>query len=123
MMLTRKTIVATPARQTARNVVAHGLKENVAKLAPITDVAAVRIPTLNWQVPNVEGKKASVAIYAHLASKYGGQLNPAAAAEGLELYDEVVADARARPGAHPNIDLLLQVIADGSSHQLVVDKQ
>lgn len=33
------------------------MQENVAKLAPITDVAAVRIPALNWQVPNVEGKK------------------------------------------------------------------
>ncbi|KAG2425455.1 hypothetical protein HXX76_013665 [Chlamydomonas incerta] len=123
MMLARNTAVATPARQAARNVVVHGLKENVARLAPITDVAAVRIPALGWQVPNVEGKKASVAIYAHLASKYGGKLNAAAAQEGLALYDEVVADARARPGAHPNIDLLLQVIADGSSHQLVVDKQ
>jgi hypothetical protein len=60
------------------------------------------------------GKKASVAIYNHLALKYDGRLTPAAASEGLQLYAEVVDDAKARPGAHPNIDILLQVV---SKHQ------
>ncbi len=31
-------------------------------------------------------------------------------AEALELYAEVVDDARARPGAHPNIDILLDLL-------------
>lgn len=56
------------------------------------------------------GKEASVAIYAHLAQKYGGSLNQAAAQEGLSLYDEIVADAKAHPGSHPNIDILLDVL-------------
>lgn len=30
--------------------------------------------------------------------------------EGLSLYSEVVADAEAHPGSHPNIDILLDVI-------------
>jgi hypothetical protein len=37
-------------------------------------------------------------------------LNAATAALALEWYDEVVADAKARPGAHPNIDLLFEVV-------------
>jgi hypothetical protein len=45
-----------------------------------------------------------------LARKYEGRLTLDAAQEGLALYAEVVADARARPGAHPNIDLLLGVL-------------
>ncbi len=69
-----------------------------------------------------QGKKASVAIYAHLAASYGGRLTVEAAAEGLRLYDEVVEDARNRPGAHPNIDLLLQVAQQGTAHELVVDR-
>jgi hypothetical protein len=60
--------------------------------------------------PTLAGKKASVSIYAHLATKYGGSLSTAAAQEGLDLYDEVVADVKARPGAHPNIDILFDVL-------------
>jgi len=56
------------------------------------------------------GKKASVAIYHHLAQKYAGSLTPEAAQEGLDLYDEIVADARAHPGSHPNIDILLDAL-------------
>lgn len=46
-----------PGRNAAsprQRVVAFGLKENVAKLAPITDIARVRIPALGWSVENVE---------------------------------------------------------------------
>ncbi len=64
-------------------------------------------------VPNVDGKRASFAIFAHLAAAHDGQLGPAAAAEGLRLYGEFVAEARAQPGSHPNIDLLLQVVENG----------
>ena len=108
---------------TTRGVACRGLKENVARLAPISDVQRVRIPSANWSVENVEGKKASVAIYAHLSAKHGGRLGKAAALEGLQLYDEVVADARQRPGAHPNIDLLLKVAEEDLSLDLVVDRQ
>lgn len=56
-----------------------------------------------------QGKMASVAIYNHLALKHGGRLTADAAREALALYDEVVADAKAHPGSHPNIDLLFKV--------------
>jgi hypothetical protein len=75
------------------------LKENVAKLPSIANVQRVRIPAAgDWEIPNVEGKKASVAIYAALAVQFGGKLNRESAQRGLELYAEVVEDAIARPG-------------------------
>lgn len=92
-----KTLGFQSTRTTARSVVCRGLKENVAKLPAIDGIARVRIPSLDWSVENKEGKKASVAIYSYLASTYG-KLNKDAAQKGLELYDEVVADAKARPG-------------------------
>ncbi|KAL6753699.1 hypothetical protein V8C86DRAFT_2721165 [Haematococcus lacustris] len=94
-----------------QSTVARGLRENVAFLPGIEHVRAIRIPRLSIEIPNVEGKKASVAIYNHLAQKYNGKLSEAAASEGLQLYAEVVEDAKNRPGAHPNIDLLLRVLS------------
>ena len=41
-------------------------------------------------------------------------LNQFAARHGLALYAEHTADARARPGAHPNIDRLLAIAEQGA---------
>mmetsp|Transcript_32374 Transcript_32374/g.82211 ORF Transcript_32374/g.82211 Transcript_32374/m.82211 type:complete len:118 (-) Transcript_32374:290-643(-) len=109
-------------RVSTRQVAARGLKENVAALPSTDGVKAVRIPQLQWEIKPQPGKMASVAIYSYLAQAYGGQLNSAAADKGLALYDEVVADAVARPGAHPNIDLLFKVKSEGLSVDIVVDK-
>jgi hypothetical protein len=49
---------------------------------------------VNHTIPNAPGKKASVAIYAHLAAKYGGKITADAAREGLELYGEYVEEAK-----------------------------
>ncbi|GLC40052.1 hypothetical protein PLESTM_000986600 [Pleodorina starrii] len=94
------------------------------QLPPTTDVVRVRIPELQWAIENVEGKRLSIAIYTHLANTYGGKLSREAAEEGLRLYGEdVVQDARQRPGAHPNIDLLFRVIQEEAAHDLLVERQ
>ncbi len=57
LMRTAAHFSTAPGRNAAsprQRVVAFGLKENVAKLAPITDIARVRIPALGWSVENVE---------------------------------------------------------------------
>lgn len=69
----------------------------------------------------MEGKKASVAIYAHLAKAHNGKLNKASAAEGVELYAEKAEEARQHAGSHPNIDLLFRVIAENATYDIVVD--
>ena len=58
-------------------------------------------------IENKPGQTGSLVVYAALAALYGGSITPAAACLGLEWYAEHVADARAFPGKHPNIDRLL----------------
>jgi hypothetical protein len=101
----------------------RGLKETVQQLAPIDDLQQVVVGggSEPWVIANAPGKKASLVIYAHLAKKYNGQLTPAAAKEGLQLYGEYVEEAQQQPGSHPNIDLLLDVVASGSSRALTVE--
>ena len=60
-------------------------------------------------IPAAPGKMGSLRVYNALAEQFGGVLNADAVAQGITWFAEHVADARARPGAHPNIDLLLDV--------------
>lgn len=68
-------------------------------------------------IPNQAGKAGSLAVYAALAAQYG-QIDVAAAEQGLVWFAEHTDDARAHPGNHPNIDRLLQVIASGQGYRV-----
>ncbi|GFR51614.1 hypothetical protein Agub_g14040 [Astrephomene gubernaculifera] len=92
------------------------------ELPSTTNVARVCIPDLQWSIDNVDGKRLSVAIFTHLAATYGNKLTKEGAEEGLRLYGDVVQDAHARPGAHPNIELLMRVAQEGSSYELSVER-
>lgn len=70
-------------------------------------------------IPNAPGKAGSVTVYNALATKHGS-INVAAAEEGLQIFAEHTEDAKARPGAHPNIDRLLDVIATGKGYAVKV---
>lgn len=59
---------------------------------------------------NRPGQAGSVAVYHALAARHG-LVDAAAAQDGLALYAEHTADARAFPGKHPNIDRLLAIAA------------
>jgi hypothetical protein len=59
------------------------------------------------------GQSGSLAVYNYLLGKYG-DINAAAASEGLELYAEHTEDAKENPGKHPNIDRLLTLVLTGS---------
>ena len=63
-------------------------------------------------IENQPGKKGSLAVYQYLEQNFG-IINAEAAALGLDVFAEHTADAKNRPGAHPNIDLLLEVV-DGA---------
>lgn len=114
----RRQAPATAARtRRSTTTKTSALKDNVARLTPefppetmqkvvVRDAAGAEVVT----IPNAEGKRASLVFYAAVAStRQGGALDAAAADELLTLYDEVVADAVAHRGSHPNIDLLLDV--------------
>ncbi|RZL11719.1 MAG: DUF2322 family protein [Rubrivivax sp.] len=98
--------------------------DNLKQLPPVTHLSALRLqdPTgaIVATIENKPGQSGSLAVYAALADRHGA-INPAAAQEGLDLYAEHTADARAFPGKHPNIDRLLDVIASGQT--LTVQRQ
>ena len=64
------------------------------------------------RIENKPGQAGSLRLYHALFQRFGA-IDRAAAEEGLRLYAEHTADARAHPGKHPNIDRLLTIIASG----------
>lgn len=92
--------------------------DNLRQLPSIAHLAALHLRDAAGNVvasiENKPGKTGSLTVYAALAAKHG-RIDKAAAEEGLELFAEHTADARARPGAHPNIDRLFEIIASGQA--------
>ncbi len=92
--------------------------DNLKSLPSVAHLAAIELTDAAGQVvariENKPGQAGSLAVYAALAAKHCG-INPAAAQEGLSLYAEHTDDARAHPGKHPNIDRLIDLLAQGKS--------
>lgn len=91
-------------------------KDNLAQLPSIDGVA--RIDLIDGaggvvaSIENQPGKQGSLAVYQHLREVFE-RLDARAAEYGLALFGEHTADARNRPGAHPNIDRLLAIVSGG----------
>lgn len=92
-------------------------KENLQHLPPIDGVQRIDLIDTNGAVvatiENQPGKHGSVAVYQYLQQAFGA-LDAKAAEYGLAVFAEHTADARNRPGAHPNIDRLLAIVAGGA---------
>ena len=90
--------------------------DNLKQLPSIAHIAELQLidadGNLSASIPNAPGKTGSVTVYNALFAKHGS-INVAAAEEGLQLFAEHTEDAKARPGAHPNIDRLLQIAESG----------
>lgn len=93
--------------------------ENLRQLPPVDHLAALELLDAQGHVvasiPNQPGKTGSLTIYAALAAQHGGAITPTAAEQGLQLFGEHTAAAKAHPGSHPNIDRLLDVLRTGHS--------
>lgn len=91
-------------------------KENLAQLPPIDGVQRIDLVDAQGAVAvsieNQPGKQGSVAVYQYLKQAFGA-LDAKAAEHGLAVFAEHTVDARARPGAHPNVDRLLAIAAGG----------
>eukprot|EP00186_Timspurckia_oligopyrenoides_P003767 CAMPEP_0182442458 /NCGR_PEP_ID=MMETSP1172-20130603/1373_1 /TAXON_ID=708627 /ORGANISM="Timspurckia oligopyrenoides, Strain CCMP3278" /LENGTH=262 /DNA_ID=CAMNT_0024637327 /DNA_START=66 /DNA_END=854 /DNA_ORIENTATION=- len=95
------------------------MKQNLAKLPSIDGLYSVKLsamdsemkarPEYDTEILNVEGKRASVAIFNGLATEFG-VIDSKAAEKGLAWYGHFVKEAKENPGSHPNIDLLFSVI-------------
>ena len=92
-------------------------KDNLQQLPPIDGVQRVDLVDAEGAVvasiENQPGKQGSLAVYQHLKQAFGA-LDAKAAEHGLLVFGEHTADARERPGAHPNIDRLLAIAAGGA---------
>ena len=97
--------------------------DNLKQLPSIAHISELQLVDsdgkLAASIPNAPGKAGSVTVYNALYAKHGS-INVAAAEEGLQLFAEHTEDAKARPGAHPNIDRLLDVIASGKGYAVTV---
>ena len=90
-----------------------GFQDNLATLPTADTLARIELTGPDGSAELIEnrpGSQGSLRIYRHLALRHG-EINPAAAAEGLALYAEHTEDARLHPGKHPNIDRLMDVQA------------
>ncbi|QGP80074.1 DUF2322 family protein [Sphingobium sp. CAP-1] len=91
-------------------------KDNLQLLPPIDGVARIELidatGAMVASIENQPGKQGSLAVYHYLQQVFGG-LSAEAAEHGLALFAEITADARERPGAHPNIDRLFGIAAGG----------
>jgi len=89
-------------------------KDNLQQLPPIDGVLRLDLVDANGAVvasiENQPGKQGSLAVYQYLQHTFGA-LDAQAAEHGLIVFAEHTADARNRPGAHPNIDRLLAIVA------------
>ncbi|MDE2404286.1 MAG: DUF2322 family protein [Sphingomonadales bacterium] len=98
-------------------------KDNLAQLPAIAGIRRIDLAdpsgALVASIENQPGKQGSLAVYQHLNQRFG-TLDRAAAEHGLALFAEHTADARARPGAHPNIDRLLAIVAGEPALRIVV---
>jgi len=101
-------------------------KNNLQLLPSIDGVARIDLidpnGTVVTTIENLPGKQGSLAVYRYLQESFG-TLNADAAAHGLAVFAEHTADAKNRPGAHPNIDRLLEILdgADALNMRLVED--
>jgi hypothetical protein len=93
-------------------------KANLQLLPSIEGLACIELidpsGAIVAAIENQPGKQGSIAVYQYLQQKFG-TLDANAAAHGLAVFAEHTVDAKCRPGAHPNIDRLLE-IAGGTAH-------
>lgn len=112
-----------PQQMLAKIAPGATFKENLALLPPITGVSRVELRdqagAVVGTIENQPGKQGSLAVYAYLAEVFAS-LDAAAAEHALAVFAEHTPDARARPGAHPNVDRLFAIARGDAPLQLKV---
>lgn len=88
-------------------------KENLQLMPSIDGIQGIDLVDVDEvtvsSIENQPGKQGSLAVYHYLKNEFG-ELNAKAAEHGLAIFAEHTEDAKNRPGAHPNIDRLFNVI-------------
>ena len=85
----------------------EGNVNSLRSAANIEKIDVIKNGSIISVIPNIEGKKGSLRIFAHLVDFDNGSIYFEDAREGLRLYAEMVDNAKKYPGNYPNIDILL----------------
>ncbi|NGM48977.1 DUF2322 family protein [Caulobacter sp. 602-2] len=92
-------------------------KDNLQQLPAIEGISRIDLVdpagAVVASIENQPGKQGSLAVYNYLKQAFGA-LDAKAAEHGLAVFAEHTADARQRPGAHPNVDRLLAIVDGGA---------
>ncbi|MDQ1194952.1 DUF2322 family protein [Agrobacterium sp. SORGH_AS 787] len=92
-------------------------KDNLQLLPSIEGLAQINLIDVDGKVvatiENQPGKQGSLSVYQYLQQSFG-VLSKDAAIHGLDVFAEHTVDAKSRPGAHPNIDRLLDIVNGAS---------
>lgn len=98
-------------------------KDNLQQLPPVDGLERIDLIDAEGAVvasiENQPGKQGSLAVYQYLQQAFGN-LDAKAAEHGLAVFGEHTADARSRPGAHPNVDRLLTIAEGGAPLAIAV---
>ncbi|PLZ04242.1 DUF2322 domain-containing protein [Burkholderia sp. WAC0059] len=98
-------------------------KDNLARLPAIDGIERIDLldgnGTVVARIENQPGKQGSLAVYRYLRQTFG-TLDAKAAEHGLAVFAEHTADARNRPGAHPNVDRLFEIAAGAPALRIEV---
>ena len=93
-------------------------KDNLHLLPSVDGLARIDLidpnGTIVGSILNQPGKQGALAVYQYLQQVFGA-VDVEAAVHGLVVFAEHTVDARNRPGAHPNINLLLDIVNGGAS--------
>jgi hypothetical protein len=90
----------------------RSFKENLAGLLPIDHVEGIDLThdgEIVATIPNAEGKRGSLQVYANVMNFQDGLLGPDQVKQAIELFGEYAEEARQATGSHPNIDRLFEV--------------
>lgn len=111
------TLAISPIEPTA------SFKDNLALLPSIDGIVRLDLLDASREVvaniPNEPGKQGSLKVYNYLRQCFG-KLDAIAAAHALAVFAEHTPDAKARPGAHPNIDRLLEIAGGAPALEIAV---
>ncbi|GGD77102.1 DUF2322 family protein [Caballeronia grimmiae] len=98
-------------------------KDNLAQLPSIDGIERIDLidgkGAVAASIENKPGKQGSLSVYHYLKQAFG-TLDAKAAEHGLAVFAEHTADARNRPGAHPNVDRLRDIVAGGEALKIDV---
>jgi hypothetical protein len=96
-------------------------KDNLKQLPSIDNLTSIEVVDESGKlvavIENKPGKQGSLAVYQYLQQTFGA-LDAEAATHGIVVFAEHTEDARNRPGAHPNIDLLFDVVAGNGTFNI-----